>query len=51
MIQYQKTFGNRGICMLQVAKTLLGRPEQSIATVFGLEASELTSTVLPLKSF
>lgn len=51
MIQYQKTFGNRGICMLQVAKTLLGRPEQSIATVFGLEASELTSAVLPLKSF
>jgi hypothetical protein len=51
MIQYQKTFGNKGICMLQVAKTLLGRPEQSIATVFGLEASELTSAVLPLKSF
>ena len=51
MIQYRKTFGNRGICMLQVAKTLLGRPEQSIATVFGLEASELIAPVLPLKSF
>lgn len=51
MIQYQKTFGNKGICMLQVAKTLLGRPEQSIATIFGKQASELTSAVLPLKSF
>jgi hypothetical protein len=51
MIQYRKTFGNRGICMLQVAKTLLGRPEQSIATIFGLEASELIAPVLPLKSF
>ena len=28
MIQYQKTFGNLGICMLQVAKTLLCSPEQ-----------------------
>lgn len=51
MIQSRKTFGNRGICMLQVAKTLLGRPEQSITTVFGLEASELIAPVLPLKSF
>jgi len=42
MIQYQKSFGNTGICMLQVAKTLLCRPEQSIPTVFGMAASELT---------
>jgi hypothetical protein len=35
MIQYQKTFNNTGICMLQVAKSLLCRPEQSIPTVFG----------------
>ena len=41
MLQYQKTFGNTGICMLQVAKTLLCRPEQSIATIFGISASEL----------
>lgn len=41
MIQYQKTFGNMGICMLQVAKSLLCRPEQSILTVFGTTASEL----------
>ncbi|MEH2083968.1 MAG: aminoglycoside phosphotransferase family protein [Nostoc sp.] len=42
MIQYQKYFGNKGICMLQVAKSLLCRPEQSLATVFGTAATELT---------
>lgn len=42
MIQYQKSFGNAGICMLQIAKTLLCRPEQSIPTVFGVAQSELT---------
>ncbi len=35
MIQYQKTFGNLGIGMLQVAKKLLGYPRQSMATIFG----------------
>jgi hypothetical protein len=43
MLQYQKSFGNTGICMLQVAKTLLCRPEQSIPTVFGVAEAELTS--------
>jgi len=42
MIQYQKSFGNSGICVLQVAKTLLCRPHQSIPIVFGMKASELT---------
>jgi hypothetical protein len=46
MIQYQKTFGNHGICMLQVAKSLLCRPEQSLATVFGTAAIEL----IPIRS-
>lgn len=41
-LQYTKTFGNMGICMLQVAKTLLCHPEQSIPTVFGVAESELT---------
>jgi hypothetical protein len=41
-LQHQKTFGNAGICMLQVAKGLLCRPEQSIPTVFGTTASEIT---------
>ncbi|MBL1178732.1 phosphotransferase family protein [Pantanalinema sp. GBBB05] len=34
-LQHAKLFGNTGICSLQVAKGLLCRPEQSIATVFG----------------
>lgn len=38
MIEYEKSFGNMGIAMLQVAKTLLCRPEQSMATVFGTAA-------------
>jgi hypothetical protein len=42
MIQYQKSFGNTGICMLQVAKSLLCRPEQSMPTVFGNAAATLT---------
>ncbi len=41
-LQYQKTFGNTGICMLQVAKSLLCRPEPSISTVFGTTEFELT---------
>lgn len=40
-IQYQKTFGNSGICTLQVAKSLLCRPVQSIPTIFGTVGSEL----------
>jgi thiamine kinase-like enzyme len=42
MIEYQKSFGNTGIVMLQVAKTLLCRPEPSMPTIFGTAAAELT---------
>jgi thiamine kinase-like enzyme len=35
MIQYQKSFGNTGIVMLQVAKSLLCRPYESMPTIFG----------------
>ncbi len=48
MLQHRKSFGNQGICMLQVAKTLLCRPESSIPTVFGMAASELTRVSLSL---
>jgi thiamine kinase-like enzyme len=34
-IEYQKTLGNSGISQLQVAKSLLCRPVQSMPTVFG----------------
>lgn len=40
-IQYQKSFGNAGICTLQVAKSLLCRPDASISTVFGRTEAEL----------
>ncbi|MGH1395366.1 MAG: phosphotransferase [Trichormus sp.] len=39
-LQYEKTFGNVGICMLQVAKSLLCRPQASIPTIFGVEATD-----------
>ncbi|RCJ30948.1 aminoglycoside phosphotransferase [Nostoc minutum NIES-26] len=45
-LQHQKTFGNVGICMLQVAKSLLCRPEASIQTIFGVEALDLYPTSL-----
>jgi hypothetical protein len=35
LIEYQKTLGNSGIAQLQVAKSLLCRPVQSMPTVFG----------------
>ncbi|KZL49975.1 aminoglycoside phosphotransferase [Nodularia spumigena CENA596] len=41
-LQHEKTFGNPGISMLQVAKSLLCRPEASIPTIFGMDASDLT---------
>ncbi|MBC1197399.1 phosphotransferase [Microcystis aeruginosa BLCCF158] len=41
MIQYQKTFNNTGIAMLQVAKALLSRPESSMSTIFGATATQL----------
>jgi thiamine kinase-like enzyme len=43
-LQHEKTFGNSGICILQVAKSLLCRPQASIYTIFGME----TSRLLPL---
>ncbi|MBW4645357.1 MAG: aminoglycoside phosphotransferase family protein [Goleter apudmare HA4340-LM2] len=46
MLQHQKTFGNSGICILQVAKSLLCRPEASITTVCGQQASDLIPTHL-----
>ncbi|MBE9209809.1 aminoglycoside phosphotransferase family protein [Nostoc sp. LEGE 06077] len=40
-LQHEKTFGNVGICMLQVAKSLLCNPKASMKTIFGVEALEL----------
>lgn len=41
ILQHEKLFNNNGICMLQVAKTLLCRPEASISNIFGVEESQL----------
>ncbi|MBR8826588.1 MAG: phosphotransferase [Gomphosphaeria aponina SAG 52.96 = DSM 107014] len=40
-ISYHEPFDNNRICMLQVAKTLLCTPEQSIPVIFGKPRSEL----------
>jgi hypothetical protein len=34
-LQHEKTFGNSGIAILQLAKTLLCRPQTSLGTIFG----------------
>ncbi|WP_435183204.1 phosphotransferase family protein [Cylindrospermopsis raciborskii G7] len=34
-LQHEKTFGNSGIAILQLAKTLLCRPQTSLSTIFG----------------
>ena len=47
-LQYQKTFDNSGICILQVAKSLLCRPQASISTILGMEFSTITSKNLSL---
>ena len=41
MIQYRKYFDNAGICQLQVAKTLLTRPQESLLTIFGISELEI----------
>ncbi|NJM64166.1 MAG: aminoglycoside phosphotransferase family protein [Acaryochloris sp. RU_4_1] len=46
MVHYQEPFDNIGICMLQVAKTLLCDPQQALPIIFGISASELTPAVL-----
>jgi hypothetical protein len=40
-IKHQKYFDNSSICMLQVAKSLLTKPQESVLTVFGIAESEI----------
>ena len=47
-LQYEKTFDNTGICILQVAKSLLCRPQASISTILGMEFSTISSKKLSL---
>jgi thiamine kinase-like enzyme len=48
-IQYNKNFDNKGICTLQVAKSLLTKPLESSPTLFGVPTSEV-SLKIPLPS-
>ena len=41
IIQCQKSFDNRNLCMLEVAKNLLTIPEQSGLTILGISESEI----------
>ena len=47
-VQYEKIFDNSSICMLQVAKSLLCRPQASIPTILGMELSTITAKNLSL---
>ncbi|WP_138499066.1 phosphotransferase [Nostoc sp. PA-18-2419] len=47
-LQHEKNFGNLGICMLQVAKSLLCSSQASTKTIFGVEASDLCHHSLSL---
>lgn len=40
-IKHHKYFDNSSICMLQVAKSLLTKPQESVLTVFGIAESEM----------
>jgi thiamine kinase-like enzyme len=48
-IKYRKYFDNTGICMLQVAKSLLTMPQQSVRTVFGVSESEILEALPKLE--
>jgi Phosphotransferase enzyme family len=43
-IEYHQPFGNDDICTLQVAKSLLCYPDQSISNIFGLQNAEILLT-------
>ncbi|TAE59459.1 MAG: DUF1679 domain-containing protein [Nostocales cyanobacterium] len=47
-LQHERNFGNSGICILQVAKSLLCRPQTSITTIFGIEAEDLLPINFPI---
>ncbi len=48
-IECQKSFDNSNLCMLEVAKSLLTMPEQSVLTIFGISESEIFQSVPTLQ--
>jgi len=45
-IQHQKILSNNGIAMLQVGKSLLCKPEDSIPNIFGMTVDQLIDQLL-----
>lgn len=50
-INYGKYFGDREICMLQIAKNLLTIPEESLVNIFGLSESEIVKPWAKIHQF
>ncbi|MTJ50874.1 phosphotransferase family protein [Dolichospermum sp. UHCC 0259] len=48
-IESQKSFDNSNLCMLEVAKSLLTMPDQSVLTIFGISAAEILQSVPTLQ--
>jgi hypothetical protein len=48
-IENQKSFDNSDLCTLEVAKSLLTMPEQSVLTIFGISTSEILQSVPTLQ--
>ncbi|MDB9491726.1 phosphotransferase [Dolichospermum circinale CS-534/05] len=49
IIQCQKSFDNRDLCKLEIAKNLLTIPEQSVLTIFGISESEIFKSLARLE--
>jgi hypothetical protein len=48
-IEFQKSFDNSNLCTLEVAKSLLTMPEQSVLTIFGISTAEILQSVPTLQ--
>ncbi|MFN7658957.1 MAG: phosphotransferase family protein, partial [Dolichospermum sp.] len=49
IIQCQKSFDNRDLCKLEIAKNLLTIPEQSVLTILGISESEIFKSLARLE--
>ena len=49
IIQCQKSFDNRDLCKLEIAKSLLTIPEQSVLTILGISESEIFKSLAKIQ--
>ena len=49
IIQCQKSFDNRDLCKLEIAKSLLTIPEQSVLTILGISESEIFQSLAKIQ--